>query len=53
MSSRLLWGVPGGGALGVVIGYFSGNTAIGVAVCAVAGAVAACVWHFMGTRTMD
>lgn len=41
MASKLIWGILGGAVLGAAFGYVGGNTAIGIAICIAAGAVAA------------
>jgi hypothetical protein len=47
MARKLIWGILGGAALGAAFGYFGGNTAIGIAICTAAGAIAAGVWHYL------
>lgn len=50
MTNKLLWGIVGGGAIGAILGTVAGNTAIGIAVCIAAGAIAAFVWDRMERR---
>lgn len=50
MTTKLIWGILGGLVLGAALGALAGNTAIGIAICMGAGAVAAGVWHYMETR---
>ena len=47
MASKLIWGILGGAVLGAAFGYVGGNTAIGIAICIAAGAVAAGGWHYI------
>ena len=49
MAYRLTWGILAGVILGAAFGYIGGNTAIGIAICIAAGALAAGVWHYLGT----
>lgn len=53
MAGKLVWGILGGVVLGAAFGYVAGNTAIGIAVCMAAGAVAAGAWHHMEQRQRD
>ena len=48
MAYRLIWGILAGVILGAAFGYIGGNTAIGIAICIAAGALAAGVWHYLG-----
>jgi hypothetical protein len=50
MATKLIWGILGGVALGAAFGYVAGNTAIGIVVCMVAGAVAAGLWSYLENR---
>jgi F0F1-type ATP synthase assembly protein I len=50
MASKLIWGILGGVVLGAILGSVAGNTPIGIAICIVAGAVAAFAWHRMEQR---
>jgi F0F1-type ATP synthase assembly protein I len=50
MSSKLVWGVLGGVAIGAVLGTVAGNTPIGIAICIAAGAIAAYIWERMEER---
>jgi hypothetical protein len=50
MTGKLIWGILGGLVLGAAFGWVGGNTAIGIAICMAAGAVAAGIWHYMETR---
>ena len=50
MAGKLVWGILGGLVLGAAFGYVAGNTAIGIAVCMAAGAVAAGIWHYFDKR---
>ncbi len=50
MAGKLIWGILGGAVLGAAFGYVGGNTAIGVAICIAAGAVAAGIWHYVENR---
>ncbi len=50
MASKLVWGILGGVVVGASFGYLGGNTAIGIAVCIAAGALAAGIWHYIETR---
>lgn len=46
MARKLVWGTLGGAVLGAAFGYLGGNTAIGIAICIAAGALAAGVWQY-------
>ena len=50
MSSKLIWGILGGVAIGGILGTVAGNTAIGIAICIAAGAIAAYTWDWMERR---
>lgn len=50
MTSKLIWGIAGGVAIGAILGGVAGNTPIGIAICIAAGAIAAYVWHVMEQR---
>ena len=50
MSSKLIWGILGGVAIGGVLGTVAGNTAIGIAICIAVGAIAAYAWDWMERR---
>lgn len=50
MASKLIWGILGGLVLGAAFGYVAGNTAIGIAICMAAGAIAAGIWHYLESR---
>lgn len=50
MAGKLIWGILGGVILGAAFGYAGGNTAIGIAICMAAGAIAAGIWHYMEKR---
>lgn len=50
MAGKLTWGILGGLVLGAGFGYVGGNTAIGIAICMAAGAIAAGIWHYTETR---
>jgi Na+/citrate or Na+/malate symporter len=50
MANKLVWAILGGTVLGAAFGYQGGNTAMGIAICIVAGAVAAGVWHWLDKR---
>jgi hypothetical protein len=50
MARKLIWGILGGVVLGAAFGYVAGNTAIGIAICMAAGAVAAGIWHHLESR---
>ncbi|WP_323014693.1 hypothetical protein [Devosia sp.] len=50
MASKLIWAILGGAILGAAFGAMAGNTAIGIAICIAAGAIAAGIWHYMETR---
>jgi hypothetical protein len=52
MASKLIWGILGGVVIGGALGYIAGNTAIGIAVCIAAGAIAAGIWHAMEQRRL-
>jgi hypothetical protein len=47
MANKLIWAILGGVILGAGFGYAGGNTAIGIAVCTAAGAIAAGVWQYL------
>jgi uncharacterized membrane protein HdeD (DUF308 family) len=53
MAGKLIWGILGGLVLGAAFGFIGGNTAIGIAVCMAAGAIAAGVWHYMENRRAE
>lgn len=50
MASKLIWGILGGVVLGAAFAHVAGNTAIGIAVCMTADAVAAGIWHHLENR---
>jgi hypothetical protein len=50
MTTKLIWGILGGVVIGAAFGAVAGNTAIGIAVCMAAGAVAAGIWHYVEQR---
>ncbi len=50
MTNKLIWGILGGTAIGAIFGTVFGNTAIGIAICIAAGAIAAFVWHTVQER---
>ena len=50
MSSKLIWGILGGVAIGGAVGMVVGNTGIWIAVCIAAGAIAAYVWDWTERR---
>ena len=53
MANKLIWGILGGAVLGAAFGSIAGNTAIGIAVCISAGAVAAGIWQYLETRQQN
>ena len=53
MANKLLWGILGGAAIGAAFGYVGGNTAVGIAICTAAGAIAAGLWHHLEKRNQN
>jgi uncharacterized membrane protein HdeD (DUF308 family) len=52
MTTKLIWGILGGVVLGAAFGTIAGNTAIGIAICIAAGAIAAGIWEYMERRRL-
>jgi hypothetical protein len=50
MTSKLIWGILGGAAIGAAFGTVAGNTGIGIAICIAAGAIAAGIWDYLERR---
>ena len=53
MATKLIWGILGGVVIGAAFGYVAGNTAIGIAICMAAGAVAAGIWDYQERRRVE